>query len=118
MPSDLYSLAFAYQAVGTITGDEFDLHNTDITEIFIRSGSAGTATASALVTIDAKDLDGNWFNAAVGTIAMGTAESKSFSFKRGMARGAVDPKALGVAGRVRTVVSNGSLELGINVVGF
>ena len=114
---DLDSLAFAVVG-GTVTGGTYDTGRIQAVEVFARGGTqVGTVTASVVVHVDAQDEDGNWFNDAVGTFAVGTAESVAKAYRRGENIGAASPAVLGVKGRFRAVVA-GSMELGMNIVGY
>lgn len=119
MASDLYSLNFGGQAVGTITGDAFDLGNIDTLEIFMRAGTAASGPAATVtVLVDSIDVDGNIALGAGGSFAAGSATITARSIRRGMPVGTAVPVALGVQGRVRTVVAGSQMQCGVNVVGF
>jgi hypothetical protein len=116
----LYNRPLA-MASGTVTGDAFDLANLETVEIFTRSGSAegGSAVVTAVANLDVADGQGNWVSAGGGTMpTLGTNSSGAKAFARASNAGAVTPSPLGAQGRVRVVLAGGSMELGINVLGF
>ena len=119
MAGDLYSYTFGALAGGTTTSDAYDVSHNEVVEIFARAGTAiGTAGGTAVtVHIDAQDIDGNWFSDAAGSFDVGTAVSTVKAYRRGESVGAADPAVLGMKQRVR-LVTGGSIQFGINVVGF
>ena len=118
MPGDLYSRAFGALS-GTMTSDAYDVSRYDVLEVFARGGSqVGTAGGTVVVVhIDAQDVDGNWFTDAAGSFNVGTATEVAKAFKRGENIGAANPAVFGMNQRVRLVTS-GSVEFGINIVGY
>lgn len=118
MAQDLYSRSFA-SLMGTVTSDVYDVSRLEGFEVFATSGSAiGTAGGTQVtILVDVQDFDGNWYNTAAGSFSMGTSTTLTKSRRRGENVGAADPTVMGMKQRVR-VISAGSIEFGINVVGF
>lgn len=115
MAQRLYRRAFALASPGTITSDAFS--SRDGFEVFAQSGTASAASTIA-ISVESQDLIGSW-HTSVGTLAnlLSGAQARA-SFPRGASRGAADPLAFGVAQRVKAVVTGGTVQLGISVVGY
>jgi hypothetical protein len=104
---------------GTIVGGTFDTSRFNMLEVYARGGSQiGTVTASAVVTIDVYDSQGNKFAGALGTaLALAVSGKVARSYFRGQNIGAADPAVLGQKASVQAVIT-GSMEIGVVVVGY
>ena len=112
MPADLYSQAAGTVVAGTVTSEIWDSDRLDTIEVFAIS-AGGSVAAKVDMLFDARDLDGNWYNAATGSIQCPVSGTVTQRIGRGAAGSAV----MGVKGRVRLITS-GTMDFRVNVVGF